>query len=213
MNDSIRRKIGAGCFILGGAVYLLAEKISALAWHVPAYRYMQNYISDLGIPVCGVLADGRAICSPRHVVMNMGFAAEGILFFLACFLIGSGCRPRGRWLFLLTGLLHGIGGVMIALFHSGGGNGGITLHQAGAVLAIAGGNLCLLTAGMLLRGHSRRRDRQWGGISLLLGTVGLLSMLIIPLNLLPTGLIERASVYPITCWQILTGLWLLRAKA
>jgi hypothetical protein len=34
-------------------------------------------------------------------------------------------------------------------------------------------------------------------------------MFLIPLNVLPTGIIERASVYPITFWQIFTGVMLL----
>ena len=70
-------RIGAACLALGGLLYLLAERISALAWQHPPYRYQFNYISDLGIPQCGSL-----ICSPLHNVMNSGFAAEGAAVFL-----------------------------------------------------------------------------------------------------------------------------------
>ncbi len=135
-------RIGAACLAPGGLLYLLAERISALAWHHPPYRYQFNYISDLGIPQCGSL-----ICSPLHNVMNTGFAVEGVLFLLVAYCL----RPQlsgGRGGRRCWQAVHGIGGVMIALFHSGGEAGGITLHQAGAVMAIGGGNLCLIVTGL-----------------------------------------------------------------
>lgn len=200
-------RIGAACLAMGGLIYLLAERISALAWQHPPYRYQFNYISDLGIPQCGSL-----ICSPLHNVMNSGFAAEGLLFFCGCLLLFP--RVNNRWALLLAGV-HGAGGVLIALFHGGGIAGGITLHQTGAVMAIGGGNLCLIAVGLhaifLAPGanEDRRLRARFGYFSLLLGGFGLLSMLAIPSALFPIGIIERASVYPITTWQIVTGFALL----
>jgi hypothetical protein len=47
--------LGALCFALGGLFYLLAEKMTALSWGDPLYRYAANYISDLGVaPGCSV---------------------------------------------------------------------------------------------------------------------------------------------------------------
>ena len=201
------QKTGAVCLALGGILYLLAEKISSTGWRDPVYSYLQNYISDLGIASCGITPDGRNICSPLHNVMNAGFAVEGILFFMACWLLRPIFNGAGRHVFLFSGLLHGIGGVLIALFHSGGSTGGVTLHQAGAVLAIAGGNVCLLSAGWM-----KRRSTGWWKFSLfslILGCLGLVSMVTISFDLMPTGFIERMSVYPITLWQIFTGLWIL----
>ena len=200
------QKGGALCFTLGGLQYLLAEKISALAWHEPDYSYRQNYISDLGIASCGPTADGRAIYSPLHMLMNSGFAIEGLLFFIACVLLRRVFNEQGQSLFLLFGLLHGIGGVMIALFHSGGGTGGVTLHQTGAVMAIGGGNLCLLSVAWMKRNSAGWRGFSW--LSLMLGVVGLVSMFMISLDVLPVGMIERMSVYTITGWQVVTGFWL-----
>ncbi|MBP2167270.1 putative membrane protein [Erwinia toletana] len=196
------QKIGACCFTLGGLQYLLAERVTALAWQQPRYFYRQNYISDLGIPQCG-----PQICSPLYAVMNSGFALEGILFFSACWLLRGLFSGWGRTLLLLTGLLHAVGGVMIALFHSGGATEGVTLHQAGAVMAIGGGNLCLISVGAWLLRRGESRIYSW--LSLLAGILGLLCMLAIPQGWLPVGLIERAAVYPITVWQILTGMMLL----
>lgn len=201
------QKTGALCFSLGGLQYLLAEKITALGWNTPAYLYTQNYISDLGIPQCGQMADGRHICSPLHAVMNSGFAIEGILFALACVLLLGIFTGRGRSLFLLTGLLHGAGGVLIALFHSGSASNGITLHQVGAVMAIGGGNLCLISAAWLML--AKTGFSPYARLSLFLGCFGLVCMFAISSGKFPIGIIERAAVYPITFWQILTGAMLL----
>ncbi|MBN1086287.1 DUF998 domain-containing protein [Erwinia aphidicola] len=201
-------RIGAACLALGGLIYLLAERISALAWqHPPLTAINSTTSATLASPQCGSL-----ICSPLHHVMNSGFAAEGVLFFCGCILLFS--RVKNRWALLLAGI-HGAGGVLIALFHSGGISSGITLHQTGAVMAIGGGNLCLIAVGLhaifLAPGGKGGRPLSagLGYFSLLLGGFGLLSMLAIPSALFPIGIIERASVYPITTWQIVTGFALL----
>jgi len=195
--SQIQQRVGALCFSLGGVQYLLAEWVSAAGWHSPAYSYSQNYISDLGIP----------LRSPLHSIMNGGFALEGGLFFIACCLLLPLLNGSGRWLFLLCGLLHGAGGVMIALFHSGSAGKGVTPHEIGAVLAIAGGNLCLITVGWMM--HARPGFTAYAWLSLSLGCLGLACMAAITAALFPIGIIERASVYPITLWQILTGVFLL----
>jgi hypothetical membrane protein len=172
------QKWGALCFSLGGLQYLLAEKLSALSWVNPRYSYSQNYISDLGIP----------FRSPLHNLMNSGFAIEGVLFFIACWLLRHNFNGIGRVVFI-------------------GETTGLTLHQVGAVMAIAGGNLCLITVGCVMCFNAG--FRRYGALSLILGCLGLLCMVTITYNIFPIGIIERASVYPITLWQILTGLGLL----
>lgn len=202
--------LGALCFALGGLFYLLAEKMTALSWGDPLYRYTANYISDLGVTQCGTMPDGRRLCSPLHSVMNTGFVVEGVLFFLACWLLRPGFTGLAGKLFLIFGFLHGLGGVIIAIFHSepqGVMLGSVSAHQLGAVLAIIGGNLTVLAAGA-----SQWQKPGWQGFSLLsvtLGCAGLLSVVILTQGVLPVGLIERCSVYAITFWQIFTGLYLL----
>lgn len=197
---SRRSRAGACCFAAGGLLYLLAERTSALAWHHPVYRYSHNYISDLGIPECG-----PQICSPLHNVMNAGFAVEGVLFLLACWLLRPQFPGGLGWAAVLAGGLHGIGGVLIALFHSGGEADGVTWHQVGAVMAIGGGNLCLIATGLAVG----RCSPLYAGFSLLLGMGGLVCMMMIPYVALPIGIIERAAVYPITLWQLVSGFSLL----
>lgn len=204
------QKTGGLCFMLGGILYLLAEKVAALSWREPLYRYSHNYISDLGVVQCGVMSDGRELCSPLHSVMNAGFAVEGVLFFIACWLLRrlfSGVAGR---LLLLFGLLHGVGGMLIATFHSepaGAALAGVSVHQLGAFLAIVGGNLTLLAAGWSL--WNQLEWRIFSRLSWVLGIIGLLSVIILTTGILPTGIAERGSVYPITFWQIFTGITLL----
>ncbi|TPG64709.1 DUF998 domain-containing protein [Ewingella americana] len=205
-----RKTCGALCFALGGVQYLLAEKITALSWVNPFYSYAANFISDLGVAQCGVMQDGRNLCSPLHAVMNGGFAFEGVLFFIACWLLRPLFTGAASKLFLLFGFLHGLGGVLIAFFHSdpqGTMLGSVSMHQSGAVLAIVGGNLTLLCAGW-----SQWNKPQWctfSRLSWVLGMVGLLNVIILMMGLLPTGIAERGSVYTITFWQIFTGFYLL----
>lgn len=207
---NLRNITGALCFALGGLQYLLAEKMTALSWQNPFYRYTTNYISDLGVVQCGVMVDGRNLCSPLHAVMNGGFIVEGLLFFVACWLLKPVFTGFAEKIFLLFGFLHGLGGVLIAIFHSepqGLMLGSITMHQFGAVLAIIGGNLTLLSAGW-----SRWNSPQWriySRLSWVLGVIGLLNVMILTTGVLPTGLAERGSVYSITFWQIFTGVYLL----
>ncbi|MGC6387162.1 DUF998 domain-containing protein [Ewingella sp. S1.OA.A_B6] len=202
--------MGALCFALGGLQYLLAEKITALSWEDPFYSYAANYISDLGVAQCGTMPDGRNLCSPFHSVMNSGFVIEGILFFIACWLLRPIFNGRAGKLFLVFGLFHGLGGVIIAIFHSepqGAMLGSVSAHQLGAVLAIIGGNLTVLAAG-----SSQWQKPGWRGfsqLSIVLGCAGLLSVAILTQGVLPVGLIERCSVYAITFWQIFTGIYLL----
>lgn len=201
---------GALSFMFGGIVYLLAEKIAAVGWHQPAYSYINNYISDLGVAQCGVMPDGRDICSPLYGVMNSGFALEGVLFFIACWLLRPLFSGLSGRLMLLFGLLHGVGGILIALFHSEPSDTvflGVSLHQFGAFLAIVGGNLTLLCAGW-----SQWNKPSWlmfSRLSWLLGVFGLLSVVVLTRDILPTGVAERGSVYSITFWQIFTGISLL----
>lgn len=90
--------------------------------------------------------------------------------------------------------------------------GSVSVHQFGATLAIVGGNLTLLSAGW-----SQWNRPQWkifSRLSWMLGVIGLLNVVILTLDILPTGLAERSSVYSITFWQIFIGVYLLvRGKA
>ena len=82
------RPLAGATFILGPALYLAAEAITAAAWKTPSYSYADNWISDLRSATAGEF-QGRELDSPLHVVMNSGFIIQGILFGLISIVVGA----------------------------------------------------------------------------------------------------------------------------
>jgi hypothetical protein len=80
-----------------------------------------------------------------------------------------------------------------------------SLHLVGALLAIGGGN------GAIMLGSRLAGPR---GAGLLLGLVGLAALVALgfpgALAAVGGGLVERLAVYPITAWELIAGLSLLR---
>ena len=60
-----------------------SRRLLAAVAFSPRYSYAHNYVSDLGVPVCGTIFDGRSVCSPLHALMNGDFVLQGVLFFAA----------------------------------------------------------------------------------------------------------------------------------
>lgn len=191
-------------FLAAGCVYLAGETVAALAWTAPAYDYARNWISDLGAPAVEVF-HGRAVNSPLHWVMNAAFLANGLLFLLGAMLLaraGRSLRPR---LFLAFAAAHGAGMLLVGLVPETVAPPLGSLHMVGALLAIGGGNAAIIFGGRLA-------GLRWLG--LLLGLLGLASLLALAfpaaLATCGGGLVERLSVYPITAWEVIAGLSLLR---
>ncbi|MDH6217508.1 hypothetical protein [Streptomyces pseudovenezuelae] len=55
--------LGAVVLVVNALQWVIAEAVTAGAWKTPPYSYGGNYISDLGVPDCGVVFQGREICS------------------------------------------------------------------------------------------------------------------------------------------------------
>ncbi len=211
--DRSAAKLAAGCWLATAAVYLIAETIAASAF--PGYSYLTNFISDLGIPYLTV-SDGRTISSPLASVMNAGFVLQALFFGSAAIIVGRALPVRGiaYAVFVGAALADATGLVLIALFHSGArevANGHIVWHTLGAGLSILGGNLVAMSSGFALRPLGLPRFYRPAGIAL--GLVGLASIawLMVGPKVIPAGLVERASVYTITVWEIMTATLLLRA--
>ena len=85
------RFAGLVWFFVGG--YFVAQPVVASAWPRP-YSWSVDYISDLGATRCG-----PAVCSPRHLVMNLAFVAAGILVVLGVVLLWTWLRSTrtGAW--------------------------------------------------------------------------------------------------------------------
>ncbi len=209
------RPLAAATFLLGPVIYLAAEAIAAAAWKSPTYSYADNWISDLGSATAGVF-QGRELNSPLHVVMNTGFIVQGILFGIAAVLLSRTLSGR-RTFTAVMGVVTMIGYVLVGTFHGSlqaQQNGTLPLHFTGATLAIVGGNVLALVLGI----HWRKtpETRLIGLISIIVGAFGLVSVTALFLTFdagLPSGAIERGSVYTIVIWQLAVAVALLRSRA
>ncbi|GAB3302581.1 DUF998 domain-containing protein [Epidermidibacterium keratini] len=209
------RRTALGAWLLVATVqYLIAEAVTAVSWSPVGYSYARNYISDLGVPECLTL--DRTVCSPLWFVMDASFVVQGIITFVALVLLAR-LVPRG-WRIPVVGLgvIYCVGIVIVGLFPGstaeviGGSAFRATMHSLGALLAILGGNVWALVAGVALL----PRWRGWALCSILLGVFGIAAGIISTRTDLGLGVggIERLAVYPIIGWLILTGAALLAAR-
>lgn len=204
-------RLAALCWMLAGVVYVTTEAVAAAAF--PGYSYATNYISDLGIPQVETFG-GRAIDSPLHAVMNTGFVLHGVFFVAAALLAAPVLGTMHRRALLALAATHGVGIVLVGLVHGGqvnADNGLGAVHGIGATMAIVGGNLTAIVAGLA----ARRSDelRRLGTVCVTLGVVGLLAALALVLDsgsssidVLPDGVWERLAVYTITVFELLIGV-------
>ena len=198
---------GAALWVVAAVGYLVLEAVAAAGFE-PAYSYARDYISDLGLP-SGRLVRGRTIHSPRGYLIHAAFYLQGILFLLGASLIVGAPDNRRARVFLGAVAGNAVGNVVIGTVHSG------TVHADGAVLAIVGGNAAILTGPNAIETLA---DWRWYRLaSKALAVLGFSSIAMLKVNsataktvLLPDGAWERASVYSIIAWQLLTAACLLR---
>ena len=213
---SIARKAGAAALIIAAVQYVVAEAVAASAWTNPRYSYSHNFISDLGVPSCGGVLQGRTICSPLYAVMNTGFVAQGVLFVVAAVLLFRLLPGRPRWAYLVLAVVHGVGITVVGLVHGSPealADGSMQWHGLGAAGAILGGNLASIVVGYhILRGRGER----WLGVAeVVLGAFGLVCVLVL-VAMMSSGQIadnvavfERGSVYSIMAAELVAGVALL----
>lgn len=192
-------RIAAVIWLVGAAVYLVCEAIAAVGFQ--GYSYAANYISDLGV----------------DAVMNIGaFMVHGTLFLLGAIVLTRG-RPMG-WAgrgFVLAAAANAVGNILVGAFPSGSAHS--HWHVIGAGLAILGGNGAVIIAGV--SGRSVGATPLFCRASIGLGVAGVIALAVLIIDgangsrLLPAGLVERAAVYPIIGWELLTGWAILRRKA
>lgn len=180
-------------WLLGAAVYLVCEAVSAA--RVDGYSYVSDFISDLGVVP----------------LMNIGaFMVHGMLFAAGAFVIGRGWLRRSRvaQLFVAAAVANAVGNVLVGTFPSGSAQA--HWHVVGAGLAIVGGNVAVIAGGVGSQALGAHRALGWAGIAL--GSLGIASLLVLIADgsrVVPPGLVERASVYPIIAWELLAGAALL----
>ena len=200
--------------------YFVAEAAVIGAWAgQQPYSRRTGYISDLGAVGCGFF-DGRAVCSPAHVLMNASFVVQGIGMMVGALLLSSAllctaARPgarftlapasRATWAAAIAAraltALAGAGTVVVGLVPEDAGFAG---HVAGAVTYFAAGGLALVLLGWL---WLRQTPLSWlilagGLVSLGALTAGGVTGMDVP----EPGTLERLMGYPITIGMAAVGV-------
>ena len=209
---------GAGAaWLAAGSIFLLTEAVAASRFS-PGYSYARNFISELGVPGCITTPDGVQACSPLATGMNTAFLLAGVLFITA--LAFAAPLKSGGWrriAFVALGLAHGVGMILVASFHGGGGalkDGTIAWHVLGATLAIVCGNLAIAISPAPVSAAAPAGLRRFGLIAGGVGLVGLVLLVASSAAHQPAllGLWERISCYSIISWEIAFGGWLLLSR-
>ena len=211
MSRKVWLPVAAVVLVLNTVQWLVAEAVTAAAWTDPPYSYAANYISDLGVPDCGTQFQGREICSPLHGLMNAAFIAEGLLFAIAVVLLSRLVQGRVRRVVVALGVAHGVGMVLVGLFH-GSANGpgaGLVLHVGGAAVGIVCANTLAIMAGSL-RGLGL--PTAYRRFSLAVGVLGLASEALVSVSPSTAGVFERGGVYSWLLWAVVTGTLLLVSR-
>ncbi len=180
-----RLRVAGWAWRLAGLAVLLGEAIAAAAF-TPTYSYARNYLSDLAVPVCGVVIARHTSGGRRLLALGLAVVqAAGLALVLAF----PGPPPANPAEVTLAD------------------------HVLGATAAILCGNLAILVyrwpselgAPGVLR---------WAGLWLPLAGFGAVAGLVKAQAthdfIVGDGVWERVSVYTILGWEIAAGAWLLR---
>lgn len=193
-------RLAAAIWLVGAAVYLVCEAVSASG--VSGYSYTDDYISDLG----------------GNAVMNVGaFMVHGILLLLGALVVTRGRLANGHVAergFVLAATANALGNILVGAFPSGSDHA--HWHVLGAGMAIIGGNIAVIVAGISGNAFGATPVFRWASIGL--GATGLACLAVLIIDgasgsrVLPAGLVERGAVYPIIAWEVMAGLAILRRR-
>ena len=191
-------KYGSYAFIIAGIYFLLAELASAVSTGLPLFEvYTQNTISALGVP---------GYISPIDWLMNSGFIVLGVLLIIG-FHMGLSSRIK-KWKAIEYALtfVTALGLFIIAAIHAGN-----PIHQIGALMAIVGGGVLLMTAAFALD-----TSKSYKIASFSLGLIAILFLIVMIIFMgnpdleIIEAIPERISVYALILWSFLTGIYLKR---
>ena len=185
-------------FIIAGIYFLLAELASAVYTGLPLFEvYTQNTISALGVP---------GYISPIDWLMNSGFVVLGVLLIIG-FHMGLSSRIK-KWKAIEYALtfVTALGLFIIAAIHAGN-----PIHQIGALMAIVGGGVLLMTAAFALD-----TSKSYKIASFSLGLIAILFLIVMIIFMgnpdleIIEAVPERISVYALILWSFLTGVYLIK---
>ena len=205
--------IGALIFLINGLFYLTGEYIAAIGTGYSLKEvYLRNFISSLGVYPNLVVEGVPVGFSKLAIIMNIDFIVTGIGFLVAYYFLIFKMLKSKKYslLYLITPVLFAVGSVLVGVYQ-GGVPSEDGLHGLGARLSFLGGNLTLLISGVSLF----KNKKGYSIVSIILGLIGLISAGFMN-NALTNNLTEvvaiyeRLTVYPITIWQLMTGLTFLK---
>ena len=191
-------KYGSYAFVIAGIYFLLAELASAVSTGLPLFEvYTQNTISALGVP---------GYISPIDGLMNSGFIVLGVLLIIG-FHMGLSSRIK-KWKAIEYALtfVTALGLFIIAVIHAGN-----PIHQIGALMAIVGGGVLLMTAAFALD-----TSKSYKIASFSLGLIAILFLVVMIIFMgnpdleIIEAVPERISVYALILWSFLTGVYLIK---
>ena len=201
-------------WIAGPVQYLIAQLVAQAAWRTP-YSWMVNPPSDLGAVHCQRTGSGyplpRYVCSPLHGVVNASvialaaLLAGGVLLTASCW--GGGAASRAARILLIAGAA---GSVMVGLVPE---DVNLSLHVLGAFAGIVVGNCGFLLAGLIRRSSPLSRLRP---VTLPLSILAVTAAVLLFTGGIPAGDfggVERLAVFPLRCWMVIAGIFLLRDAA
>lgn len=205
--------IGALIFLINGLFYLTGEYVAALGTGYSLKEvYLRNFISSLGV-YPNLIVEGVTVgFSKLAIIMNIDFIVTGIGFLVAYYFLIFKMLKSKKYslLYLITPVLFAVGSVLVGVYQ-GGVPSEDGLHGLGARLSFLGGNLTLIISGVSLF----KNRKGYSIVSIILGLIGLISASFMN-NALTNNLsevvaiYERLTVYPITIWQLMTGLTFLK---
>jgi hypothetical membrane protein len=207
---TFRIRVGAVLLALGTVQFFAAHVVAQSAWLTP-YRWATNYISDLGAVTC-VSEPGDAVCSPLHAVMNTAFVLQGLALIGGTVLTAAAWAPSaGRRVWQGLVVAAGVSWIVVGLVPEDVDR---AVHAAGALPGFVVSNAALLVAGS---STSTRRHRVCRRAALVLGIVGAAGFALLavasrwPGGPVGVGAAERAVVFPLQIWALVTGVALLAA--
>ena len=205
--------IGALIFLINGLFYLTGEYVAALGTGYSLKEvYLRNFISSLGV-YPNLIVEGVPVgFSKLAIIMNIDFIVTGIGFLVAYYFLIFKMLKSKKYslLYLITPVLFAVGSVLVGVYQ-GGVPSEDGLHGLGARLSFLGGNLTLIISGVSLF----KNRKGYSIVSIILGLIGLISASFMNNALINNltevvAIYERLTVYPITIWQLMTGLTFLR---
>jgi hypothetical protein len=212
MNEHRRAIVGALLLIIGALTFWGAETVAAGAWSNPAYSFRNDVISDLGDPVPHDYLYGHAVNSPLYFLMNFGFAANGILYGVALFLLYPIFPKRGRIAILVSGMLAALGLVVVSVFHEQSANAfEMGMHWLGAFLILTDVVTIVLVSAFGGRVGAPAWYRALSAVFGIIIFLSFMSIVTVPSLAvrLGAGAMDRTAMWGALVWQVITGIVLL----